>query len=140
MAPSNQGPINRQNSMSLRQMRERQARAAREGDDENLSLRRNKMLKDVGLSVICDFIAAVVIAIFLFPKTTVASECTPILFWIGCGFFLYQCFFVVRNLLVILCTYWSRKPDDRALLIRLTWSLLDWTLLFGLVLWATIEF
>lgn len=95
------------------------------------------MLKDVGVTVLIDFIGALLIAIFLFPKTSVVYECSPEMFWIGAGFFLYNCFFVVRNLLTMLCSYWSRKPDDRALLIRMSYSCIDWGLLFALVLWAT---
>lgn len=96
------------------------------------------MLKDVGTVVIFDAISAALIAAFLFPKTTLVYDCSTDLFWVCVGFFIYQCFFVVRNLLTMLCSYWSRKPDDRALLIRLSYSCVDWGLLFALVLWSTL--
>ena len=96
------------------------------------------MLKDVGLMTIVDAIAAIVIAAILFPKTQLVYGCSPELFWVCAGFCIYQCFFVVRNLLTILCSYWSAKPDDRALAIRICYSFIDWGALFALTLWSTL--
>jgi hypothetical protein len=96
------------------------------------------MLKDVGIICVCDSVGAIVIACFIFPRTSIVYECSPEMFWVAAGFFLYQCFFVLRNLLTMLCSYWSRKPDDRALLIRISYSLIDWVALFALVLWSTL--
>lgn len=92
----------------------------------------------MGIVCISDLICTILIGAFLLKNSSEVYQCSKDLFGVGLGFFLYQFFFFFRNFLTIICCYFTNKPDDKAMLTRLTFTFCDWIGLSAYVIWATV--
>lgn len=95
------------------------------------------MLKDVGLMVITDFFLTIILLSFLFGKQEKTYACSQDLFWVGVGFDVYFAWFTVRNLAIMAACWFSQKPDDLALLGRISCACVDWIVFTAFILWAS---
>jgi len=96
------------------------------------------MLKDVGIVTISDLILTIIFAAVLLENVTPVYNCSQELFGVGIGFVSYQAFFFLRNLLIILCSFWRKKPDVKAFTSRMLFSIFDWIGFSAFVIWSTV--
>ena len=63
--------------------------------------------------------------------------CDSDLFWAGAAFLYYGGLFTLRNIIIFLSTYWTKKPKIYNLVGRVIGWFIDWVALTILVIWAT---
>lgn len=106
-------------------------------NDERLKQSRLKMLKDVGIVAISDFIILFVLGGFLLQRVGDVKNCSSKLLGVGIGLISYQAFFVVREFAMMIGCYFSKKPDESAALLRVFFSFIDWIGFSALIIWST---
>ena len=84
-----------------------------------------------------DLILVILIGGFLLGRGSQTHECHESLFWAGIGFLMYGFFFVLRNVIVLLSVYWTRKPKVNSLIGRFIGVFIDWIALTVLAVHAT---
>ena len=84
-----------------------------------------------------DLILVVLIGGFLLGRGGPTHECYQKLFWTGMAFLMYGLFFVLRNIIVLLSVYWTRKPKVFSLVGRFIGIFIDWIALTILVVYST---
>ena len=84
-----------------------------------------------------DLILVILIGGFLLGRGGQTFECDQKLFWAGMSFLMYGLFFVLRNVIVLLSVYWTRKPKINSLIGRFIGIFIDWIALTAVVVYAT---
>jgi arginine exporter protein ArgO len=95
------------------------------------------MLKDVGTMVLMDTFLTLSLSVSLVKTWEPTYACSERLFWVGSGFLIYFAWFTLRNLMIMAVCYFAKKPEESALMCRLSCACIDWIVFSLFVLRAT---
>jgi hypothetical protein len=96
------------------------------------------MIKDMSAIIFFDAISTALLIGFLCRNYEPVKTCSPQLYGVGVGFCVYQGSFVIRNILLIILCYFTKKPDTFAYLGRSCGGVFDCFALTGFTIWTTV--
>lgn len=87
--------------------------------------------------IVLDFVIMSIVVLFVVPRASEANDCSADLYWAGLALCFYLAFFVVRNIFITGCTFYSKNPFHKSTISRLGFVCVDCLAFSFLVIWAT---
>lgn len=95
------------------------------------------MLRQMCLVIVFDFIIMSIIVMFVIPRASETKDCSSELYWAGMALCIYLVFFVVRNIFIMVCCFYSKNPNYRSTISRIGCVCVDCFAFTTVVIWAT---
>ena len=101
------------------------------------SQQRTSMFRSMGFCVCMDTAFLIIFASISASLLSEVKKCTEDLYWVGITMIIYYAWYVLRNLLVFICCYCCKRPDDTQKFVRLCLFCLDGIALPIILVYAT---
>lgn len=110
-------------------------------EDDNVPLtqseQRESMIKRICVVIIFDFLLLVTMSFVILTGASKTKECSHDLFSAGMAIYIYNVFFVIRNVSICTVSYFTKNPHSNSTVARLCFIILDCLAYTTVVIWAT---
>lgn len=103
------------------------------------SEQRVDMIKRICVVIIFDFLLLVTMSFVILTRIDKTKECSSELFGAGMAIYIYNVFFVARNVCICAVSYFTKNPHMNSTVARLCFIFLDCLAYTTVVIWATVK-